>query len=375
MSRRATRRATRETTNLLTTTPDDVALGIAWALCRTTTPNAIGTQPTEGRSNVSTTAAADLCRLARACRRFSSKHCWVVGGRAAVSTVAEADASMWSIVEEAARRWLAEDCGEQERGWVPARHAARRRSPRLAASAGPAEWNWLTSMARVELLQRPLVLIAGVGKRDDVESSDVSVERSSDDGRSVLVTNHGQTGARDPVTGKLRTTKFISSVAMTAGVHYCEFTIVKEKRRASVVLGVVVRTGGDLTRGRSKRTLRVTGVHFVGTDGVHRHVAPGRRTATRRDWEGMQPAKEGDCIGLLLDLNAGSLAVYKNGRRLGLMVPSGLNVDERGEPMRVSACTWIGYMFRHNDSVRVEAMAPPAAAALVEAAVTDAGAC
>jgi hypothetical protein len=118
MSRRATRRATRETTNLLTTTPDDVALGIAWALCRTTTPNAIGTQPTEGRSNVSTTAAADLCRLARACRRFSSKHCWVVGGRAAVSTVAEADASMWSIVEEAAWRWLAEDCGEQERGWV-----------------------------------------------------------------------------------------------------------------------------------------------------------------------------------------------------------------------------------------------------------------
>ena len=116
MSRRATRRATRETTNLLTATPDDVALGIAWALCRTTTPNAIGTQPTEGRSNVSTTAAADLCRLARACRRFSSKHCWVVGGRAAVSTVAEADASMWSIVEEAARRWLAEDCGEQERG-------------------------------------------------------------------------------------------------------------------------------------------------------------------------------------------------------------------------------------------------------------------
>ena len=63
MSRRATRRATRETTNLLTATPDDVALGIAWALCRTTTPNAIGTQPTEGRSNVSTTAAADLCRL------------------------------------------------------------------------------------------------------------------------------------------------------------------------------------------------------------------------------------------------------------------------------------------------------------------------
>eukprot|EP01043_Picozoa_sp_COSAG02_P061074 COSAG02_NODE_8123_length_2699_cov_4.471923_2_plen_433_part_01 len=42
------------------------------------------------------------------------------------------------------------------------------------------------------------------------------------------------------------------------------------------------------------------------------------------DWEGMQDAEEGDCIGLLLDLDAGSLTVYKNDERLGVMQEKGL---------------------------------------------------
>lgn len=36
------------------------------------------------------------------------------------------------------------------------------------------------------------------------------------------------------------------------------------------------------------------------------------------DWDGMEHALEGN-VGLLLDLDAGTLAVYKNGRRLGIM--------------------------------------------------------
>jgi hypothetical protein len=39
----------------------------------------------------------------------------------------------------------------------------------------------------------------------------------------------------------------------------------------------------------------------------------------------MQSAEVGDRIGLLLDLDQGSLTVYRNGQRLGVMVPSGLS--------------------------------------------------
>ena len=38
------------------------------------------------------------------------------------------------------------------------------------------------------------------------------------------------------------------------------------------------------------------------------------------DWEGMQTAKEpGDRIGMLLDLDQGSMTVWKNGVQLGVM--------------------------------------------------------
>jgi hypothetical protein len=46
----------------------------------------------------------------------------------------------------------------------------------------------------------------------------------------------------------------------------------------------------------------------------------GQRFPGDSDWEGMQGAmKEGDHIGLLLDLDQGSMTVYKNDERLGVM--------------------------------------------------------
>ena len=41
----------------------------------------------------------------------------------------------------------------------------------------------------------------------------------------------------------------------------------------------------------------------------------------RRDWEGMQTVEEedGDGIGVLLDLDQGTMTVYKNDERLGVM--------------------------------------------------------
>ncbi len=44
-----------------------------------------------------------------------------------------------------------------------------------------------------------------------------------------------------------------------------------------------------------------------------------RRTPWVSDWEGMENAQESSTIGLLLDFDNGTLSVYKNGRRLGMM--------------------------------------------------------
>ena len=42
-------------------------------------------------------------------------------------------------------------------------------------------------------------------------------------------------------------------------------------------------------------------------------------------WEGMQGARQpGDHIGMLLDLDQGSMSVWKNGERLGVMRAEGL---------------------------------------------------
>ncbi len=41
----------------------------------------------------------------------------------------------------------------------------------------------------------------------------------------------------------------------------------------------------------------------------------------------MQTAQSGDCIGMLLDLDQGSLAVYKNESRLGLLRTSGCSAE------------------------------------------------
>ena len=57
----------------------------------------------------------------------------------------------------------------------------------------------------------------------------------------------------------------------------------------------------------------------------------GHRFPGRRNWEGMQCAyKHGDRIGMLLDLDQGSMTVWKNDEKLGVMMAEGLFVAELG---------------------------------------------
>ena len=117
--------AYRSAMNLLTATPDEAAFIIAAALAD----------------------PKDLLRLARACRRFAIKciaapaahrvrNATSGGGTAAAAQQLE----LWSIAEEAARRWIA-NCTDQECGWVPRRGRE----------------SWLGLMWEVESLRRGAV--------------------------------------------------------------------------------------------------------------------------------------------------------------------------------------------------------------------------
>jgi hypothetical protein len=104
----------------------------------------------------------------------------------------------------------------------------------------------------------------------------------------------------------------------------------------------VIRPGWDVEGGQDAQ--RVDGHCFYYTYFATRF--PGGS-----NWEGMQYAMDGDRIGLLLDLDQGSMTVYKNDERLGVMA-TGLSGEY----------CW-AVTLRNKDSARIEAAAIPAPAA------------
>ena len=241
----ATRRAAREATNLLTATPAEAALGIACALA----------------------SAKDLLALAIAVpRRFSNK-CIAApqrtaSGAAAVATT-EQQAEMWSIIEEAARHWIA-TCTDQERGWVPRRGRE----------------SWLGLMWEVEVLRRSAVF----GRSHEL----------------ITLSEGGSVATKGEVGDQQRAAA--SKAVMRAGCHYAQFTVVSSQA-GSMFFGVI-RPGWDVEGGQYAEY--VDGHCFYDT-------YYGERYPGSRHWEGMEGAmQDGERIGLLLDLDLGTMTVYKN---------------------------------------------------------------
>ena len=285
----ATRRARREATNLLTAIPEEVALRIACALASLASP-------------------IDLLHLALACpRRYYTVKCIATSlSRAGASSATGATGvEMWSIVEEAARRWLVK-CSEQERGWG-----------RRCRTIGQPQ---LGMMSDVVLLRLPLVFEPlSLGHEENFSDEVVLLE----DG--ALATGAGELGEQSALK---------SPNVMCAGRHFAQFTLVNLKD--SAFLGV-------------SDELHVHG----GTDGsTTTFYAPtqGSSFPGGKDWTGMQTAEEGDRIGLLLDIDQGSLTVYKNDTRLGTVVGS-----------RLRGCYKWAVGVESGESVRIEhAALPPA---------------
>ena len=184
---------------------------------------------------------------------------------------------MLSLPEEAARRRVAE-CSEQERGWVPRRGVER----------------WLRLMHELERLRLPLAFGRAHG--------------------DITLSENGAVATKS--VGGYDSRAAVSAAVMRSGRHYAQFTV---EEGDSMLFGVI-RPGWDVEGGES--AYRVDGHCFYDTGG-------GWRFPGGRNWEGMQDATEGDRIGLLLDLDQGSMTVWKNGEQLG-----GDAVREAGRPHR-----------------------------------------
>jgi hypothetical protein len=264
-------------------------------------------------------SARDLLSLGLACARLSARSIAAPPPRAGVTAAAAAPVAApttstvavaaqapvaagppetSSIIEEAACRWIA-SCTDQERGWVPRRGRE----------------SWLGLMWEVESLRRGAVVF----------------------GRSHATITLSEGGSRATVSEKTEWHTAASKAVMRAGRHYAQFTVVSSE---AMFFGVI-QPGWDVEGGMDADS--VDGHCFY-------YTYDGYRCPGFRDWEGMQGAqKEGERIGMLLDLDQGSMTVYKNDERLGVMA-TGLSGEY----------CWAVSMYGQEDSVRIAAAAAPA---------------
>ena len=133
---------------------------------------------------------------------------------------------------------------------------------------------------------------------------------------------------------------------MRSGRHFAQFTVVE----GELMLFGVIRPDWDVDGGAFAH--RVDGHCFYSTGGGNAsYTADGSRWPGPNNWEGRQGAREqGDRIGMLLDLDQGSMTVWKNGEQLGVMVAEGLS----------GPLCWAVSLLYEGSSARIELAPAPA---------------
>ena len=139
----------------------------------------------------------------------------------------------------------------------------------------------------------------------------------------VTLSEGGAVATRGAAGGWSRTAA--STVAMRSGRHFARFTVVEAR---SMMFFGVIRPGWDVEGG----------MYAPDGDGhCFYWTADGQRYPDGSEWEGREDANEGDRIGMLLDLDQGSMTIWKNDVRLGVMQAEGLRgplcwaVEQRGQ--------------------------------------------
>ena len=148
-----------------------------------------------------------------------------------------------------------------------------------------------------------------------------------------------------------------SNHVMRAGRHYATFT---SKGNRSVCIGIVRplpnwdKRGLDRFTPSDEEHYRVLSRTVGYYSNVHYcslpiHTRPGSCFLTDwyrwrfHEWDGSEGFAIGDKIGMLLDLDAGTLCIYKNGRSLGIMK------DEL-----MGEYCWVATLSTPGDQVRIE---------------------
>ena len=242
----------------------------------------------------------ELGTIARVSRRFSEKMEWPS------STAACEVPALRSVVEQVARQWvLMRSAAEQARA--------------TAAWADGSCW-----LRRMHEIFQPLAF-----RRSH------ELVNLTEDGAVATKTGSGDYTFRAAA----------STVPMcSGGRYYAAFTILKYV--SYTLLGVVqppmFGATGRMVSGcdvQDKWVVHDIEGHMFYSTGTGRRC-PG--PVDSRNWEGAEGAEEGDTIGLLLDLDEGSLSVYKNDRQLGVMA-SGLT----------GVFCWAVSMGSEGDSIRI----------------------
>ena len=259
----------------------------------------------------------DLARLACSAASFGRKIAWQR------SAVAGRGAEMRSVVEETARRW------------VTARSA---REQELVA-----QWSgWLRRMHEIQTS----TAVFSRSHPSIVRSEDGAVALCCPRTAAAL----GQLDWDDWDRGSGRCCTAASAVGMRDGRHYASFTLLEGSyRRGQYMCIGLIRPSWDVEGERDAH--RANGHCFYS-------AVNGWREPVGHGWEGSDSASEGDTIGLLLDFDSGSLSVFKNGQRLGVMATG----------LEGVYCWAVSLDHEYGKSVRIRPAPAPAAPTLAEVA-------
>ena len=308
--------------------------------------------------------------LVRICSRLSTKD---LGRLACVSAIFGREtawsrgrgAEQRSVVEESARRWVVARSGEEQE---------------VVAQ-------WACWLRRMHEIQTPTAVFARSHPSIDLSEGGAVATKPSDDGYSWEGQQHWeawqerrarqarQVGSQT-VTARVqgrhpswgRYCPAASAVVMRDGRHYAEFTLRKGSHRRGqyMYLGLIRPSWG--VEGALSASPGYPDGSFWNDRGREAHQADGhcfygavgglRCPAVTGDWQGRQSAQEGDTIGLLLDFDSGSLSVFKNAQRLGVMA-TGLE----------GAYSWaVSLDHEYGKSVRIKPAPAPAAPTAAEVA-------
>ena len=230
-------------------------------------------------------SADGLLNLALTCRRF---------GIAQSRSDTGGDDSL-SLVEETARRIVQDIATEEQMNALPSYDGE----------------NWLSKYNYLQSLRAPLTFDQLVGSIEYVE------------GNKSRITNHG---TPDWATA-------FSNNIMMAGKHYASYEV---RDGSGLLLGVMrpgeavqSAMGSPLFRkfydnfSQSRLSVRYNNTVnccMYGSSGYCWSSDWGEGYSNSQPWDGMEELSASPYkIGMLLDLDEGTLSVYKNGRKLGVM--------------------------------------------------------